>query len=471
MTDYKALTERLKPEQQAILVAGSGRYSFKGSGYVRGGIFDRIELVQGDNIIRFHDRDQQRIGDLHAERRAAPSRDRFIHDPGGNAIRSRRAVAVGAAGAARHRRPRQGVPHLRPELCAPGQIPDHCSRQRPPADARRHRPPPRRRQPLTQPVATEQPLWQRAWRAKAGKIVVLLVALAVLTAIFFFQDCAGAPAGALHRLRLGFLVFTLFWLGWYAEAQLSVVNILAFFNALRTDFRWEILPDGPADLHPLVRGGRRDAVLGPRCVLRLALPVRRLAGIAEPPSRRRCMSPSSACRSACISGFGRSNTSYSSACSVYLSTILSLSEEAAEIEPFKTAIVLRFMRELAVRAICGRRCCPRGCSSNGFTAAIFVRLAPRLAIPGADAHVRLVAPLSGVRQSLPALRQRVPGAGDPSGRSHQSQRVHPVPALPGTLSHDDHRCPVMIQRRLKSERRVGGHAAKPAAAPVAHRRG
>ena len=40
----RAAGARLRPGQQAILVAGEGVYSFKGSGYVRGGIFDRIEL-------------------------------------------------------------------------------------------------------------------------------------------------------------------------------------------------------------------------------------------------------------------------------------------------------------------------------------------------------------------------------------------------------------------------------------------
>ena len=35
---YNQLKQRLKPGQQAIIVAGKGRYSFKGSGYVRGGI-------------------------------------------------------------------------------------------------------------------------------------------------------------------------------------------------------------------------------------------------------------------------------------------------------------------------------------------------------------------------------------------------------------------------------------------------
>ncbi|MDU6374350.1 MAG: carbohydrate porin [Bradyrhizobium sp.] len=37
---YQRLKDRLQPGQQAILVAGDGVYSFKGSAYVRGGIFD-----------------------------------------------------------------------------------------------------------------------------------------------------------------------------------------------------------------------------------------------------------------------------------------------------------------------------------------------------------------------------------------------------------------------------------------------
>ena len=63
---YNQLKQRLKPGQQAIIVAGRGRYSFKGSGYVRGGIFDRIQLIQGESSIRFRDRDHQRLGDIAA---------------------------------------------------------------------------------------------------------------------------------------------------------------------------------------------------------------------------------------------------------------------------------------------------------------------------------------------------------------------------------------------------------------------
>lgn len=61
---YDRLGQRLKPGQQAVIIAGTGRYSFKGSGYVRGGIFDRIELIQGENTIRFRDSNHTRLGSL-----------------------------------------------------------------------------------------------------------------------------------------------------------------------------------------------------------------------------------------------------------------------------------------------------------------------------------------------------------------------------------------------------------------------
>src|SRR5690606_26371645 len=61
---FERMEERLKPGQHAIVVAGDGAYSFKGSGYVRGGIFDRIELLQNGQGIRFRDRNHTRLGDL-----------------------------------------------------------------------------------------------------------------------------------------------------------------------------------------------------------------------------------------------------------------------------------------------------------------------------------------------------------------------------------------------------------------------
>ena len=64
--EYASVSHMLAPGQQAILVAGDGIYSFKGSGYVRGGIFDRIEVIQGAETIRFRDHLHRRVGTLHA---------------------------------------------------------------------------------------------------------------------------------------------------------------------------------------------------------------------------------------------------------------------------------------------------------------------------------------------------------------------------------------------------------------------
>jgi NosR/NirI family transcriptional regulator, nitrous oxide reductase regulator len=48
---YGQMLRELDPSQRAIVGMGEGRYSFKGSGYVRGGIFDRIELIQDLNTL------------------------------------------------------------------------------------------------------------------------------------------------------------------------------------------------------------------------------------------------------------------------------------------------------------------------------------------------------------------------------------------------------------------------------------
>ena len=44
--EYPGLAGWLKEGEHAIVVAARGSYSFKGSGYVRGGVFDRHELIQ-----------------------------------------------------------------------------------------------------------------------------------------------------------------------------------------------------------------------------------------------------------------------------------------------------------------------------------------------------------------------------------------------------------------------------------------
>jgi NosR/NirI family nitrous oxide reductase transcriptional regulator len=87
--------------------------------------------------------------------------------------------------------------------------------------------------------ATSEPFWVSVWIERAWQIAVLAVALAVLTLILLFQDWLTRRPRLLTYIRTGYLVFTLFFIGWYTLAQLSVIHVLTFINAILHQFSWE----------------------------------------------------------------------------------------------------------------------------------------------------------------------------------------------------------------------------------------
>jgi NosR/NirI family nitrous oxide reductase transcriptional regulator len=238
---YERLRERLKPEQQAILIAAEGRYSFKGSGYVRGGIFDRIELEQGGSGIRFRDRNHERLGAIQAA--GAPMLpevglftvpEEFRLDPTDPwAIEL---LVQRATGAREKAFLEFNLPYI---------LPDRYMKIEAAPIPKRDAANPKvtTSEPLT--AAGEEPLWRQMWQRNAASVAVTGLAIAVLTGIFFFQNALVRRPIVYTWVRRGFLMFTLVWLGWYANAQLSVVNVLTFTNALLTGFNWEYFLSAP----------------------------------------------------------------------------------------------------------------------------------------------------------------------------------------------------------------------------------
>jgi polyferredoxin len=84
-----------------------------------------------------------------------------------------------------------------------------------------------------------EPIWKYAWRQKSVRIGVLVTSLGFLTLILVFQDWLARHPSLLIYVRDGFLVFTLLFIGWYGLAQLSVVNVLTFVHALTQGFTWD----------------------------------------------------------------------------------------------------------------------------------------------------------------------------------------------------------------------------------------
>ncbi len=224
--EYANLQAWLKDGDHAILVAGRGRYSFKGSGYVRGGIFDRIQLIQGDRSVRFFDRDQRRLGKIAAE--GAPSFTeldlfRIPADSGFDPAEPWRLqlLVQRAVGAVDKTFVTYDLGYRLPEsyLAPLAPVPQVNA-----AD---------------EEAAAKTALWQRIWRDKIPEIAVLGVMLTVLTGAFFFQMQITRNARAYRAFRVGFLAFALVFLGWYANAQLSVVNLMALAGSLRSGFTWD----------------------------------------------------------------------------------------------------------------------------------------------------------------------------------------------------------------------------------------
>lgn len=447
--EYDRLRQDLKPGQQAILVAGDGPYSFRGSGYVRGGIFDRIEVIQSESSIRFRDRNYRRIGALSAE--GAPDFPEigvFVTPDGSNldpgASWRFQLLVQRATGALDKAFVTTGLDYATPEkfLTAPVSPPAAVA---PPVAAA---PAPA----ATQPAATgeaEPPLWQRMWQARKLDIAIMLAAIGVLTTIFFFQDFLVKWPRAFERIRLGYLAFTLVWLGWYEHAQLSVVNILTFFNSLRGDFRWEYFLRDPlvfilwsAIAAALLFWGR-GAYCGWLCPFgALQEWTNRVARWLHVPQVR--------------VPFWLHQRLWPFKYIIFLALFglsfgsLGLAEEMAEVEPFKTAIILHFAREwwFVLFAV--------GCVAPGLFIERF--------------YCRYVCPLGGALAIPARVRmfdwlKRYKECGSPCQRCANDcpvQAIHPEGTINPNeciqclncqvLYHDDQRCPVVIQKRVKREK-------------------
>ncbi len=73
--------------------------------------------------------------------------------------------------------------------------------------------------------------WQAIWLQRKLDLTILSAALALLTAALLLQKRITQSARGFYVFRMGFLAFTLVFIGWYAQAQLSVVTLAGLVKA------------------------------------------------------------------------------------------------------------------------------------------------------------------------------------------------------------------------------------------------
>ncbi len=337
--EYGNLQDRLTEGEHAIAVLGRGRYSFKGTGYVRGGIFDRIHLIQDDISVRFRDRQHTRlrvvaaddaptfkeldIFTIPADTGFDPSKpfrlQVLVHRTIGAIEKTFLTFDLG------YQLPQQYLKRVEVAPVAAVEAGDNPSAVAAPVDQGR----------------TE--LWQRIWDDRQADIAILGIALAVLTGVFFFQMQVAKSEKFTFWFRIGFLTFVLVWLGWMQNAQLSVVNVLALFSALTTEFSWTAFLMDPlvfllwfAVAAALIFWGR-GAYCGWLCPFgALQELTNRIAKFFKVPQ--------------VTLPWGLHERLWAVKYMIFLGLFglslysLTVAEHYAEVEPFKTAIIMKFQR-------------------------------------------------------------------------------------------------------------------------------
>jgi transcriptional regulator of nitric oxide reductase len=200
------LQGRIEEGDHALLAISRGAWTFVGDNFVRGAIPDRITLGQGELPLEMRDLDLDDTLALPPALRAADAKVFRVIGPAGldpaqplefalHVVRDKGAIypeRIGREFALRYELPAAQV--LLP--------------------------------------AADNKSWPGIWRARAWELAVLGGALALLALVLARPRWLTADGRRLARFRTGYLLFTLVFIGWFAQGQLSIVNITAFVQAL-----------------------------------------------------------------------------------------------------------------------------------------------------------------------------------------------------------------------------------------------
>jgi transcriptional regulator of nitric oxide reductase len=200
------LQGRLDDGDHALLAISRGAWSFVGDDFVRGAVPDRITLHQGDLPLEMRDLDLDDPLALPPDLRRADAKVFRV---------------IGPAGLD----PAQPLEFALHVVRSKGLIyPERIARDFPlpyrlPAGE------------VLQPHADNKS-WVGIWRSRAWELGVLALGLALLAAVLARPRRLVADARRLARFRTGYLVFTLVFVGWIAQGQLSIVNVTALVQAI-----------------------------------------------------------------------------------------------------------------------------------------------------------------------------------------------------------------------------------------------
>ncbi len=420
-----------------VWVAGQGGFSWMGSSYLRSESdyrFDRVKLVQGDLEIPLFKDNYKRV--TQNSRIPVPS------------LLEQAAFVLPA---------NSGLDPLLPwrvEVIVPGttgegtpaavtipvtyQLPE------------RHMllPPP-------EPV----PAWVEAWLYEKVNLSILVIMLIAATALFMFQDALTRWRRTYEYVRIGFLAFTLGWLGFYAGGQISIVNLAAYLQAPLTGTGLSTFLLDPLLFVLAVYVGislfliGRGVFCGWLCpfgalqeLLNKAGQLLRIPQIKISPILHERLWVIKYLVAIIVIGVAFASPG--------------LVNTVTEIEPFKTAITVKFAREwpyvlFAVSLLAA------GLFVERFYCRFLCPLGASLAVLGRVHMFDWLKRRPSCGTECRICESECPiGAIEPTGQINLNECLQCLDCQ--TAYHDDHMCPPLIQRRKRKESRKAGGPEKAA---------
>ena len=225
---YERLMAGLAGQEQAIFIVANGTDTFKGSGFVRGGIYDRIQITQAMDAFTFRDRDYLNLWGLEAD--GAPSFSEsaifIIRDPGFSAAYPWNLVFL-ANQLDRETGQRQFV-GLDAEYWLPAQ---YLEGGRP-------------------TIVKPEPPWLRIWRMRAVEIGLFVLVLVAIAVVYACRDRLTRLASRKSRLPVNAFkyaawIISIGFIGFHLMAQPSITQVLTWFHALLFEWTWELFLTDP----------------------------------------------------------------------------------------------------------------------------------------------------------------------------------------------------------------------------------
>lgn len=225
---FKSLMSRLKPDEHAIFIIANGMESFKGSGFVRGGIYDRIQVSQEMDSFTFRDLDYLNLYGIEAA--GAPE----YRESGIFIIRG------------------QGFSGAYPWSLAllANKIDKQTGAKTFTSFDKEYWLPARYLEGGRPKVDRPDPTWLRVWKQKQVEIAFFVLLLIAAATVYALRDKLVRRAKRKDKRWISIPKY-IFWassvgfVGFYLMAQPSITQIMTWFHAVLYHWRWELFLSDP----------------------------------------------------------------------------------------------------------------------------------------------------------------------------------------------------------------------------------